>query len=154
MHADACPVREDVLRVAGRRGFEVAFVANGFRPIRPPGMAWGRAVIVTEGADKADDWIAEAAIPTGVALINDIPLAARALARHASCLSFKGHPWTENVVGSGPGRAEGGAAPARIGPGGGRSPMSGADRARFLDVLTRWRLRWPAGRADTRQRSH
>ncbi|MCU0888452.1 MAG: DUF188 domain-containing protein [Rubritepida sp.] len=132
--ADACPVREEILRVATRLGLEVVLVTNGSRPIRPPGGT-ARLVFVTEGADKADDWIAESATPTDLCLTNDIPLAARCLAKGAFCLSFKGHPWTEQNIGS----ALAGRALAQhlreMGGGGGPAPMTGADRSRFLSAL-------------------
>jgi uncharacterized protein YaiI (UPF0178 family) len=133
--ADACPVREEVLRVAGRLGFEVVFVTNGSRPIRPPGVPWARVVLVTEGADKADDWIAEAAAPDAICLTNDIPLAARCIARRAPCLSFKGHPWTENNIGSALAGREVARHLRELGMGGGPPPMAGADRSRFLNAL-------------------
>ncbi|WP_372617684.1 DUF188 domain-containing protein [Falsiroseomonas sp.] len=133
--ADACPVREEVLRVAGRLGFEVVFVTNGSRPIRPPGVPWARIVMVTEGADKADDWIAEQATPIDVCLTADIPLAARCLEKRAFALNFKGHPWTENNIGS----ALAGRAMAQhlreMGMGGGPPPMAQADKSRFLNAL-------------------
>lgn len=132
--ADACPVRDEVLRVAGRLGFETIFISNGSRPIRPPGGRT-RIVIVTDGADKADDWIADAATPTDICLTADIPLAARCLAKGAFALNFKGHPWTENNIGS----ALAGRAMSQhlreLGMGGGPPPMAGADKSRFLNAL-------------------
>jgi uncharacterized protein YaiI (UPF0178 family) len=134
--ADACPVRDEVLRVAGRLGFEVVFVTNGARPIRPPGVPFARIVVVSEGADKADDWIAEAATPTDVCLTNDIPLASRCLARGAFCLSFKGHPWTPDNIGSALAGREIARHLREIGATtGGPAPMAGADRSRFLNAL-------------------
>ncbi len=132
--ADACPVRDEVLRVAGRLGFETIFISNGSRPIRPPGGRT-RIVIVTDGADKADDWIAEEATPTDICLTADIPLAARCLAKGAFAMNFKGHPWTENNIGS----ALAGRAMSQhlreMGMGGGPAPMAGADKSRFLNAL-------------------
>lgn len=134
--ADACPVREEVLRVATRLGLEAILVTNGSRPIRPPGGT-ARLHFVTEGADKADDWIAETAGPTDLCLTNDIPLAARCLAKGAFCLSFKGHAWTEQNIGG----ALAGRALAQhlreMGGGGGPAPMTAADRSRFLVALDR-----------------
>src|SRR5579864_1330076 len=57
--ADACPVREEVYRVAGRLGVGVLIVSNGSRPIRPPGLPNVRMVMVGEAMDAPDDWIAE-----------------------------------------------------------------------------------------------
>ncbi len=132
--ADACPVRDEILRVAGRLGFETILVTNGSRPIRPPGGN-ARVVIVTEGADKADDWIAEEAAPTDVCLTIDIPLAARCVARRAFCLSFKGHPWTEDNIGSALAGRELARHLREIGVAGGPAPMAQADRSRFLNAL-------------------
>lgn len=132
--ADACPVRDEVLRVAGRLGFETIFVSNGSRPIRPPGGNT-RIVIVTEGADKADDWIAEEARPTDICMTNDIPLAARCIAKGAFCLSFKGHAWTENNIGSALAGREVARHLREMGMGGGPPPMAQADKSRFLNAL-------------------
>jgi uncharacterized protein YaiI (UPF0178 family) len=132
--ADACPVRDEVLRVAGRMGFETIFVSNGSRPIRPPGGNT-RIVIVTEGADKADDWIADAATPTDICMTNDIPLAARCIAKGAFCISFKGHPWTENNIGSALAGREVARHLREMGMGGGPPPMAQADKSRFLNAL-------------------
>lgn len=132
--ADACPVRDEILRVAGRLGLETILVSNGSRPIRPPGGNT-RIVIVEGGADKADDWIAEAATPIDICLTADIPLAARCLAAGAFALNFKGHPWTENNIGA----ALAGRAVAQhlreLGMGGGPPPMAQADKSRFLNAL-------------------
>ena len=134
--ADACPVRDEVLRVAARLGLEVLFVTNGSRPIRPPGLKLARVVLVAEGADKADDWIAEQATPTDVCLTNDIPLASRCLEKGAFCLSFKGDAWTENNIGSALAGREVARHLREIGAiGGGPAPMAPADRSRFLNAL-------------------
>ncbi|HEY0420534.1 MAG TPA: DUF188 domain-containing protein, partial [Acetobacteraceae bacterium] len=71
---DACPVREEVYRVAGRLGLVVHVVSNGSRPIRPPGLPNVRMVTVPEGADVADDWIAERITAKDVCVTADIPL--------------------------------------------------------------------------------
>jgi hypothetical protein len=132
--ADACPVREEILRVAGRLGIETILVSNGSRPIRPPGGNT-RIVIVTEGADKADDWIAEEATPADVCLTNDIPLAKRCLEKRAFCLSFKGHPWTQNNIGGALAGREVARHLRELGIGGGPPPMAQADKSRFLNAL-------------------
>ena len=56
---DACPVREEVYRVAARLRLNVFVVSNGSRPIRPPGMSNVSMILVGDSADAADDWIAE-----------------------------------------------------------------------------------------------
>ena len=133
--ADACPVREEVLRVAGRVGFEVVFVTNGSRPLRPPGVPFARVVLVPEGADVADDWIAGEARPTDICLTADIPLAARCLAKGAQAMNFKGHAWTENNIGTALAGREVARHLRELGQGGGPPPMAGADRSRFLNTL-------------------
>ena len=133
--ADACPVREEVLRVAGRLGFGVVFVTNGARPIRPPEAPFARVHIVPDGADQADDWIAAEATPRDICLTNDIPLAARCLAKGAVCLSFKGHAWTASNIGSALAGRELARHLREMGQGGGQAPMAKADRSRFLVAL-------------------
>ncbi len=134
--ADACPVREEAARVSARLGLELILVTNGSRPVRPPATPLARLVVVSEGADKADDWIAETASPTDICLTADIPLAARCLAAGAHALSFKGHAWTPDNIGSAlAGRElarhlrESGVA------GGGQAAMTAQDRSRFLNAL-------------------
>ncbi len=134
--ADACPVREEVLRVAGRLGLPVILVTNGSRPIRPPASPLVRLVIVSEGADKADDWIAEEARPIDVCLTADIPLASRCLAKGAFALSFKGKPWTEDNIGSALAGRELSRHLREVGAiTGGPAPLTPADRSRFLSAL-------------------
>ena len=89
---DACPVREEVYRVASRLGLVVHVVSNGSRPIRPPGLPNVRMIVVPDGADIADDWIAERITAADVCVTSDIPLAARCLERNARALSSNGRP--------------------------------------------------------------
>ena len=79
--ADACPVRDETVRVAERHGVPVTFVTNGgIRPSRHPLVA---VVVVEQGADAADMWIAERIGPGDVCVTADVPLAARCVARGA-----------------------------------------------------------------------
>src|SRR5687768_5643678 len=95
--ADACPVKEEVVRVASRHGTMVTFVANsGLRPSRDPLI---RNVVVPQGADAADDWIAEHAAPGDIVVTADIPLAGRVLARGAIVLGPTGRPFTTDSIG-------------------------------------------------------
>jgi len=95
--ADACPVKDEVVRVAGRHGLVVTFVANfGLRPSRDPMI---RNVMVPQGADAADDWIVEHAGPGDIVVTADIPLARRALAKGAVVLGPTGRPFTEASIG-------------------------------------------------------
>ena len=135
--ADACPVRAEAERVALRHGLPVAIVSNG--GIRPSPEPLIETVIVPEGPDVADDWIAERAGPGDVVVTADIPLAARCVASGALVVTPKGEALTERNVGSALAarnlmtdlRA---ADPFRQG---GAKPFSRADRSRFLDALER-----------------
>src|SRR5207302_3480959 len=80
---DACPVREEIYRVATRLRLNVFVVSNGSRPIRPSGMSNVSMVLVGDNADAADNWIAERVGPTDVCVTSDIPLASRCLKKGA-----------------------------------------------------------------------
>ena len=134
--ADACPVREEVYRVAGRLGLVVHVVANGSRPIRPPGLDNVRMVVVGEGADVADDWIAERISQRDVCVTADIPLAARCLGRGARALSHTGRMWTADNIGGALAGREVSRYRREIGIAtGGPAPLTRADRSRFLGAL-------------------
>lgn len=95
--ADACPVKAEVLKVAERHGVAVTFVANGgLRPSRDPMV---RNVVVSRGADAADDWIVEQARPNDVAVTADIPLAARLVPLGVHVLGPTGRPFTPETIG-------------------------------------------------------
>ena len=133
---DACPVREEVYRVASRLGLVVHVVSNGSRPIRPPGLANVRMVVVGEGADIADDWIAERIGPRDVCVTADIPLAARCLGRGARALSSTGRVWTPDNIGGALAGREVARHMREMGlSAGGPPPLSRADRSRFLSAL-------------------
>ncbi len=95
--ADACPVKDEVFRVARRCAVRVVVVANG--PLRVPADPLVELVVRT-GFGAADDWIAEQAGPGAIVVTADIPLAARCLARQARVLDPKGRPFTDNDIGS------------------------------------------------------
>ncbi len=136
MDADACPVREEVFRVAGRLGAEVIVVSNGSRPIRPPGLAFVRMVTVGEGPDVADDYIAERIAAGDVCVTSDIPLASRCLARGARALSANGRVWTCDNIGSAlAGRAVSSHMRELGLMTGGPPPLSRTDRSKFLSAL-------------------
>ena len=95
--ADACPVKDEIVRVAGRHGLMVTFVANfGLRPSRDPMI---RNIVVPQGADAADDWIVEQAAAGDIVVTADIPLASRALAKGAMVLGPTGRPFTPTSIG-------------------------------------------------------
>ena len=75
--ADACPVKEEVVRVAARHGLAVHFVSNSW--MRLPDHHLVRRMIVQDGPDAADDWIAERTQAGDIVVTQDIPLASRAL---------------------------------------------------------------------------
>jgi uncharacterized protein YaiI (UPF0178 family) len=133
---DACPVREEVYRVADRLGLVVWVVSNGSRPIRPPGKSNVRMIVVEQGADVADDWIAERITAADVCVTSDIPLASRCLARGARALAANAKIWTTDNIGS----AQAGRAVSQhmreMGmTTGGPAPLTKADRSKFLSAL-------------------
>jgi uncharacterized protein YaiI (UPF0178 family) len=95
--ADACPVKEETYRVAERYSLHVYVVANAFMAV--PRCDWIERVIVPEGPDVADDWIAERAGPNDIVITADIPLAARCVRAGASVLSPIGKAFTEDSIG-------------------------------------------------------
>ena len=97
---DACPVRDEIYRVAARLGLNVLVVSNGSRPIRPPGTSNVSMVLVGDSADAADDWIAERIGATDVCVTSDIPLASRCLNKRARVVSPTGKQWTEANIGN------------------------------------------------------
>jgi hypothetical protein len=97
---DACPVREEVYRVAARLQLNVFVVSNGSRPIRPPGTTNVRMVLVGDSADAADDWIVEHIAAADVCVTSDIPLAARCLDKGARVVSPTGKQWTQANIGN------------------------------------------------------
>ncbi len=96
--ADACPVKEEVYKVARRIGWDVHVVANAY--IRTPAEPRIRFVLVDAGPDVADDWIADRVGKGDVVVTNDIPLAARALEKGAEALSPTAKVFTIDMIGS------------------------------------------------------
>lgn len=95
--ADACPVKEEVTKVAGRHALPVTFVSNGgLRPSRDPMI---RNVVVSKSADAADDWIVEHARPNDIVVTADIPLAARTVALGCHVIGPTGRPFTPETIG-------------------------------------------------------
>ena len=93
--ADACPVKEEVFRVAGRHGLKTHVVANSF--MRLPRDPLIDFVLVQAGPDAADDWIAARATPEAVVVTNDIPLASRCIAVGAQVIGATGKPFTRQA---------------------------------------------------------
>ena len=95
--ADACPVKDEVYRVAQRCGLTVHVVAN--MPLAVPRESWIHRVVVSEGPDVADDWIAERASAGDIVVTADIPLAARAVKAGAVVLAPDGRLFDEASIG-------------------------------------------------------
>ena len=96
--ADACPVKDETVRVAERHGLTVHMVSNS--GMRVAGSPLVRPVLVPDGLDAADDWIAERAGPDDVVVTADIPLAARCLKAGASVIGPTGKPFTADNIGT------------------------------------------------------
>ena len=133
--ADACPVKAEVERVATRHRLRVLVVSNG--GIRPSANPLVETVIVPEGPDEADKWIADRAGPGDVVITGDIPLAAKCVAAGAQVLKHNGEALTAENIGNVLAIRDliadlRSADPFR--QGGGRG-FTKADRTRFLDAL-------------------
>lgn len=133
---DACPVRDEVYRVAERLSLVVHVVSNGSRPIRPAPYPGVKLVFVDQGADVADDWIADRIGPKDLCVTADIPLASRCLAKGARALGPTGRPWTTANIGSALAGRELSRHLREIGAiTGGHAPMGKADKSRFIGAL-------------------
>jgi len=138
--ADACPVKDEVYRVAMRYDLKVFLVANS--PLRVPQEGRVELVVVTDGFDAADNWIADRIGVGDICITSDIPLAKRCLDKGARAIGPKGNAFNMSSIGSAlalralmqdlreMSRAEGG--PANMG---GPPPFTKADRSQFLQTL-------------------
>ncbi len=132
--ADACPVKQEVYRVARRHGLSVVLVAAAW--MRIPGDAEVTLEVVGQGPDLADDWIVEHVVENDIVITGDIPLASRCVKKGARVLGFTGKPFTSDNIGLALAtrdllthlRDAG----ERIG---GPPPFSPKDRSRFLQGL-------------------
>ena len=133
--ADACPVKDEVYKVALRRGVPVVVVAN--MALRLPAHPLLTRMVVSGAFDAADDWIAEQAGPHSVVVTGDILLAERCLKAGAAVIAHTGKPFTAASIGSAVAtRAI--MADLRAGASGitgGPAPFAKADRSRFLSAL-------------------
>ena len=96
--ADACPVKEEVYRVADRYRLKVYVVANSFMLV--PADPLIERVTVTEGLDRADDWIAGHCGQGDIVIATDVPLADRCIKAGARVIAPNGRPFTESSIGS------------------------------------------------------
>lgn len=132
--ADACPVKEEIYKVALRHSVPVTIVSNS--PVRIPAHELISRVVVGDGFDEADDWIAERAGENVICITADILLADRCLKAGATVIAPNGKAFTANSIGNAIAvraimadlRANGDAI-------GGPPPFSKADRSRFLSAL-------------------
>lgn len=132
--ADACPVKDEVYRVAQRHGLKVFVVANSRMVI--PRNPLVELKVVSGHFDAADDWIVEQVTNTDIAITTDIPLAARCLAKGARALDAKGKLFTQDSIGDALANRELSAFLRDMGEmGGGPKPYSPKDRSRFLGEL-------------------
>ncbi|MBF0448475.1 MAG: YaiI/YqxD family protein [Magnetococcales bacterium] len=132
--ADACPVKEETVRVAERHELTVFMVSNQW--MRLPSSRVVRQKLVGAGADKADDWIAEQVGDEDIVITADIPLASRCLAKNSLVLGPSGRPFDEEGIGMALAMRELHAHLRETGDfksGGGA--FSKKDRSRFLSAL-------------------
>ena len=132
--ADACPVKDETVRVATRYDLKTYMVSDG--GIRPSQTPLVELVIVDQGPDAADDWIAAHIQKADICITNDIPLAARCLERGALAIKPNGEPFTENGIGMALANRElmqGLRESGQIT--GGPKPFSKSDRSEFLNRL-------------------
>ena len=132
--ADACPVKNEVFRVARRHGLKVYLVSNSWMRIPPDEFI--ELIIVNEGSDAADDWIAMHITETDIAVTADILLAARCLKKGAKVIRPTGRLYSEDSIGGALASREFMAFLRDMGNiTGGPSPFEPKDRSRFLQRL-------------------
>jgi uncharacterized protein YaiI (UPF0178 family) len=144
--ADACPVKDEVYKVAFRRGVPVRVVSN--QRIRVPEHELIERVVVSDSFDAADDWIVENANAQTVVITGDILLADRCLKKGATVIGHNGKPFTSASIG-GAVATRAIMADLRAGAGvtGGPAPFAKADRSRFLQALDEALVRLAKSRA-------
>ena len=132
--ADACPVKDEIGRVADRHEAKVYMVSDG--GIRPSQYPSAELVIVDQGADAADDWIATHIQEADICITNDIPLAARCLEQGALVIKSNGQPFTQDGIGMALANRELMRSLRESGEiTGGPRPFSKSDRSAFLSRL-------------------
>jgi hypothetical protein len=131
---DACPVKDEIYVVAQRYGVPVTLVAN--TPLYVPPRTQVETVVVDDGPDAADDWIAERAGPGDVVVTADIPLASRCIAAGARVLGTTGRVFSEDSIGGAVATRDLKSALRDSGvQTRGPQPSSAKDRSRFLSKL-------------------
>jgi uncharacterized protein YaiI (UPF0178 family) len=148
--ADACPVKDEIYRVAIRHGLPVSVVAGNF--IRVPQDPLIERIAAGSGMDAADDWIAERASKGDIVITSDIPLASRCVKAGAEVIAPNGKPFTEASIGMTLAvrnlmtdlRSSGEVT-------GGPKSYAARDRSAFLSALDQTIRRIQRQRADTNQ---
>ena len=132
--ADACPVKDEALRVAERHALSLHFVSNSW--MRLPESPLVNRVVVSDGPDAADNWIAERAGARDIVVTADIPLAARCLKRGAQVIGPTGKPFTADGIGMALAMRDLSAHLRETGESKGyNASFTKADRSRFLQAL-------------------
>src|SRR5712675_409199 len=139
--ADACPVKAEIYRVAERYGLKVYVVSNSYLGVpRDPRV---ELVVVSDGFDAADDWIAQRAGPGDIVVTADIPLADRSLKAGAAVIGNTGVPFTTASIGMAMAQRELLSNLRAMGEvTGGPRPMTQRDRSRFLSALDEAIQKW------------
>ena len=132
--ADACPVKNEIYRVAERYGLQVHVVSNAYLNVpRHPRIA---LMVVSDGFDAADNWIAEHVQPGDIVVTADIPLADRSLKAGAAVIGNTGVPFTTSSIGMAMASRDLMSNLRAMGEvTGGPKPMTQRDRSRFLSAL-------------------
>ena len=134
--ADACPVKDEVYRVAQRYGLRVVLVSNAW--LRVPNEEWLELVVVGAELDAADAWIVEHVSGDDIVVTADIPLAAMCLEKGAGVLGPRGRPYTEDSIGGALATRELMSQLREMGEvSGGPPPFEKRDRSQFLQALDR-----------------
>ncbi len=134
--ADACPVKQEVYRVAERHGCHVYVVSNSGMVV--PRDPFIERIVVPSGPDVADDWIAERAGTSDVVITADIPLASRCVKAGASVIAPNGKTFTESSIGMALATRNLMDQLREVGEiTGGPKPFSSRDRSEFLGSLDR-----------------
>jgi uncharacterized protein YaiI (UPF0178 family) len=132
--ADACPVKEEAAKVAARHGLIIHYVSNSH--MRLPIGDNVKRVVVSDGADAADNWIAEQCVIGDIVVTADIPLASRAIKKGAQVISHIGKPFTQDSIGMALAMRDLMSQLRETGEVRGNNPVfTPADRSRFLQGL-------------------
>jgi uncharacterized protein YaiI (UPF0178 family) len=132
--ADACPVKQEIIRVAERFDLRVYMVSNsGTYTAGRPNV---HSIMVSDGFDAADDWIVEKAQPGDIIITSDIPLAARVLEKQADALAPNGRIFTKESIGAALAMREFNAYLREAGESKGYNvPFTRQDRSNFLHAV-------------------